>query len=87
MIPISTPVNSLNSAVTAEQVRWIADFNVMMTLGDGLTVSALDLARIEGESIWRAEVVYSATGKPAGELHIDPSTGQNVTWHPCKCLE
>jgi hypothetical protein len=84
MVSTSTSVNNSSGAISEEQVRWIADFNVMMTLGDGMVVSVVELAEIDGESVWRARVINSSTGHQTGELHIDPCTGQNVTWHPCK---
>jgi hypothetical protein len=71
------------SLISADQARWIAEFNIMMTLGDGMQVSVLEHAAIDGGLYWRAEIVYSATGRLAGELRIDASTGKNVTWHPC----
>jgi len=80
--PDETTLPDNISEISEEEARWIADFNIMLTLGDAMYISLLERIEIGGNRIWVAEVAYP-DGKVAGELHIDAGTGQNVTWHPC----
>jgi len=62
MVYATSPSDTRSGKVSAEQARWIANFEILMTPGDGMTISLLEPADVDGNPVWRAEVMYSTTG-------------------------
>jgi hypothetical protein len=81
--PASQPVEVVGR-ISKDEARRIANFNVIMTLGDRLYVSGMELCADTGRPFWRAIVSQAGTRKRVGEIHIDVDApeGEGVTWHP-----
>jgi hypothetical protein len=86
----TSPLTEVVFRISKDQARRIINFNILMTLGDGLYVSGMELcseaADLAGaksaKPFWRASVSQKGTDKRIGEMQIDvdAESGEGVRW-------
>lgn len=83
--PARAPVHDATQQPTPmsrEEARKVANFYIVMNLGDALLPAEMELREIEGRPVWWVVVVHRRTRRRFGVLHIAVSGTKRVTWHP-----
>ena len=66
--------------ISEEQAQWIAEFNVLMTLGNALYIS--EVRYCPGTGTWCAVVSHGKTQQRVGEFQIPDQEEAPVEWLP-----
>jgi hypothetical protein len=77
-----TAIQPASLTMSHEEARKVANFYIVMKLGDALCPAEMKLHDVEGAQVWCVAVVHRRTRRRFGVLHIAASGAKHVTWHP-----